>query len=300
MKILLLILSLTFGLNAHSQNYTPFPDSNARWVNTIYTFTFNGADPFPTASFGGVEYFCMDSNDTLIGPNNYSQITYCTTNDYKGAIRDDNGMVYYVPKDSTNEYLLYDFTAQAGDTMTIYHESFGYSVGQLIQVTINSRDSILVGNDYRDRIYVDNGCWIEGIGYEKGLFLEPWPNVSNYATVLYCMSYNDTIYHSGGSFGGFTTNEAGICELNLGVMPPPLYHIPFYPIPNPTMGIVSWYMDEAPDNLIITNSLGQQVTPSFTYINSKVKLDLSDQAEGLYIVQFTLEGEPYQMRLIKE
>ena len=101
-------LLLTFGLKA--QLNSSWPDSNARWVNTYYQVSS------PVPSLQSVDYYCMESTDTLINSIQYSQISDCL-NGYKGAMRDANGKVFYVPKDSAQEYLVYDFTAEVGDTL---------------------------------------------------------------------------------------------------------------------------------------------------------------------------------------
>ena len=62
--------------------------------------------------------------DTVIGEHKYRQLRgrvgyrYSSNDDYLGALREgDNADIYYVPTDSTHEYLLYAFNANVGDTL---------------------------------------------------------------------------------------------------------------------------------------------------------------------------------------
>ena len=56
------------------------------------------------------------TTDTMINGLHYVQVQL--NDQYKGALReDDNANIYYVPADSTHEYLLYAFHAQVGDEL---------------------------------------------------------------------------------------------------------------------------------------------------------------------------------------
>jgi hypothetical protein len=184
LTILFVFISFQISL---AQNYIPFPDSGAIWINYRYTLV---DEPFYHYVFSGADNYCINGEDTIINSNNYTKLNYCNGN-YKVAIRSDNGRVYFVPPDSVNEFLLYDFTVEEGDTLDNYY-TFWSEPFLMPSTIIGSIDSVSLNGVYHKRIQVDNSYWIEGIGCSQGLFIEPWPNVSGAAYELYCMSHDDT------------------------------------------------------------------------------------------------------------
>ena len=209
-KIYLSLLCLpliSFMNKLTSQEYLPLPETDAKWINTHSTLQW---EPFPHYTIDGVVNYCSSNSDTLINGQTYFIIDTCDNGHYKGAMRNDNGKVWFVPKGSDSEYLLYDFTAAPGDTIfDVYIEWFGggYFLEDLY-VDPSGVDSVLIGGQYRKRISFMGIAWIEGIGNTQGLFLEPWPNISEYLVDLYCMSANDTTYYP-----DFT---AGDCQFPVG------------------------------------------------------------------------------------
>lgn len=98
------------------------------------------------------EYF--QKGDTLINSSMYNKLyhsfegwnSYEDTifsayyNNYQGALRPDNSQnkVFFIPKDSLNEVLLYDFNLEVGDTVPVWHNDF------YRPITVESIDTILV------------------------------------------------------------------------------------------------------------------------------------------------------------
>ena len=193
MKKLLLFLLLFSSLQcARAQFYTPLPDSGAVWVNT-YTEYVEGPWPFPNSVLVDVDNYCVNGEDTLIGAINYTKVQICNGT-YVGAIRDNGGQVFFVPKDSLTEFIAYDFTAAIGDTIHDVYMLHPWDFADLHDFVIQDIDSMLINGDYRTLMYLDfDGYWIEGIGCYQGLFAEPWPNVSIYSVELYCMAHNGVI-----------------------------------------------------------------------------------------------------------
>jgi hypothetical protein len=183
MKKFLLLIATLITLSAKSQTsvYHPFPDSSAVWnFHTTLAMCTLG---------GGVEsyYSITISGDTLINSQVYHKLFTpfvqsivtgtCSPyvfSGYDGAVRQDtaNRKVFYVPPSDSTEQLLYDFSMQVGDTVKGYIESIILPLD-----TVQSIDSVLVGNNYRKR-WLINSCYnimlIEGIGSTFGL-IEPSP-----------------------------------------------------------------------------------------------------------------------------
>ncbi|HKR05306.1 MAG TPA: T9SS type A sorting domain-containing protein [Bacteroidia bacterium] len=202
-KLLLLIATLT-TMTAKSQTavYHPFPDSSAIWNFHYVSYCF----PLGTID----NYYSITvSGDTVINSQTYHKLNtpyvqdFSTgtcgggiPNGYKGAIRQDttNKKVFYVPPSGSMEELLYDFNMQVGDTVKGFLESMAFP-----KDTIQSIDSVLVGNDYRKRWNI-NPCYyiyfIEGIGSTFGLIsLSPGcqPDWGEYS--LTCFTQNGmTLY----------------------------------------------------------------------------------------------------------
>jgi len=185
--VMLVVFTLLYSFKGFGQTYYAFPDSNAVWrvdwgTSTCLSFTLPDA-----------QYQYVITGDTVIGPETYQKIersgicTLCCMppltvahpdNRYMGALRQDTLLrhVYYLPSDSTTEYLLYDFSLSLGDTVKGYLSDATFSGCIAI---VDSIDSVLIDGSYRRRI-MTSGCgaasiiiFIEGIGSTYGL-LEPF------------------------------------------------------------------------------------------------------------------------------
>ena len=143
LTLLILILITSVGI---SQENFPFPDSNAIWVNTVYEVVFNDTTPIPSYELRYVENYCMNEQDTVINSNSYSKIFICDSA-YKGAIRETNQKVYFIPKDSVQEFLLYDFSVLAGDSLFNVYMEYTYNQGGfLADIAVHQVDSILINS----------------------------------------------------------------------------------------------------------------------------------------------------------
>lgn len=179
MKKLLTILLFILTIYASGQKsvYYPFPDSNAVWNLGFNSGCMTGTD--------AESYSIVIGGDTLISSLLYHKLTTpfvdcyiagsCTQTNfpgYKGAIRQDTSIrkVFYVPPDSSSEQLLYDFNMQVGDTVKGFIETWTY-----VKDTVCSIDSVLVGNNYHKRWFI-NPCYniyfIEGVGSTYDLLLQ--------------------------------------------------------------------------------------------------------------------------------
>ncbi|MEL6867018.1 MAG: T9SS type A sorting domain-containing protein [Bacteroidota bacterium] len=96
------------------------------------------------------------TGDTLIGANNYQFIN----DDY---IRTVANKVYFLPKDSMTEFLIYDFDLELGDQ---FINQWSYFPDDPDTIVVDQIDSILTNEGYLKRWYFgpSGGQWIEGIG----------------------------------------------------------------------------------------------------------------------------------------
>jgi len=156
---------------AFSQDYFPFPVSNAAW-NTVgdSEITFDEWH-FRYAVYG----------DTVINSIQYAKVyeMYDSTilhpnSTYFAAIRENDQKQIFCKIPGFPEALLYDFSLSIGDT--IWYETGGYLWHDKIQFTEESHfrvvtdiDSILLNNNQYRKSWVLNGLlgpqtWVEGIG----------------------------------------------------------------------------------------------------------------------------------------
>lgn len=198
MKKPVVIILISLSSIGWSQSFTPMPDSAGVWVNEWVEYYLD-QNMFPIYYPPKFVNYCSSGHDTTINSTIYTEIDSCGAG-YKGAMRETNGQVYYVPNGQSVEYLLYDFTVDTGDTIyDVYMEDFWSQTGGLYDLVVpsNGIDSILINGDYRTTIELGAGMWIEGIGCSQGLFMDPFGNISNFFIYLNCHSaLSNTLYPS--------------------------------------------------------------------------------------------------------
>jgi len=188
---------------ASAQTYQLLPDSNASWLvqdrNSEYTLYHR--------------YFLSETlNDTLINERTYTKIfseTNGTNIQYEGAFRNDvSGKTYFLPIDDTlqQEFILQDFTKEAGDTVFnvaihygVYRGSYDFVVDSvryypcgpytLKSVSLHTLEEIpSIGNFMLI-------TWLEKIGnVYGGIFNSPHGGLNMYR--LICHNASDTILYS--------------------------------------------------------------------------------------------------------
>lgn len=168
--ILSIITFLIFTVGLKGQNYVPFPTENVNW-NVYYVGTCQERAPdtilirytiHGDTTINDISYrkLCIESGDT-INPKIRSI----------GGLREENKKIYYsgetILSATNEEFLLYDFTKQTGDT--IKHNSQGWFYSVILDI-----DSVLIDGMYRKRYNVNNRWFfqnpdyiIEGIGSVK-------------------------------------------------------------------------------------------------------------------------------------
>ncbi len=270
-------------VQAQTNNYHPFPDSNAVW-NIHYWMACWGseaADDHYSITFAG---------DTLIGGTSYHKLTtpyiehHSTGNcswtslGYLGAIRRDgaNRKVYFVLSPDTSGQLLYDFNLQVGDAIQGYLGNFAWPAD-----TVREIDSVMVVNSYRKRWRI-NPCYnidiIEGIGSTYGLIIPSPGCVTDLPDfTITCFQQNgETLY----------PDTITACGLITAANPPPPGSTDIKIYPNP---VTDQLTIECPDPTIKTsiclcdvhgrNVIQEVVTQAVTIINTR------HLQAGVYVLQ---------------
>jgi hypothetical protein len=273
-----LSLSNTFG-----QNYLPFPDSAAIWVNVGW---------YSGQGFTQGTYFCANGADTTINATEYTRLEGCSTGDYIGAFRDTAGQVYYVPNDSLSEFIMYDFSAQPGDTVNYYN--FNSGAPGLSQVVVQWIDTWLInGVDHRVLSLDNSDNWIEGVGCNYGFLDSYFPNLSNYAAMLYCASVNDTIRY------GYSASQNGpyvSCDFFIGLDELQKENITVYP--NPTNDQLHFSIAGYVDGVILTDLTGRTFVMDYTQSGSEYTIRVEGLDAGVYSVMIRSEEMLYQSKVV--
>jgi len=124
-----------------------------------------------------------------------------TASEYHSAVRDSANRWLFVPGDESEEYLLYDFNINEGDTIEINNP---WEDGLRTLIAFNV-DSVELSDGYYKRIGVGiydppSGQphiidqWIEGIGSTNGLFYSGW-YIMDLGYQLLCFHRNDTLVY---------------------------------------------------------------------------------------------------------
>ena len=281
-SILLLLLLATIPLK--SQDVTAFIDSSSVWYQSF--------EYYSVEEYYKYYYIYSINGDTIINNNEYKKLFYSDIDNYKlyyGAIREENGKVFYRGKSEefnrclgyldTLEILLYDFNATIEDT--IYHL---YDCSSIVQ----EKDSILLlDGKYRKRYYLDrDDFWIEDIGSTHGL-LYPLLMEHEWQYSLTCFkSKGELIYTNPWS----STCYTGIADNN---------YVYLYIYPNPFRDKlhIKTHEDLKYINIKIFNILGQNVYNG-KYCDSEIIVD-KKLKNGIYLIYIETEKYTIVKKVIK-
>ena len=294
MKTALLSVCLLLMLTLELLAQVPFPTDNAVWTNTEYTYTFNPPNPIPNSELTDLDVYCVNGQDTTIQSNLYTKVYYCQYI-YKGALREENSVVYFVPADSAQEYLLYDFSAQIGQTLEDVYVGNHFDESFMLQdFTVQQIGTEVFGGVSRRVVYAADYRWIEGIGCETGLFMEPWANVSMYEVRLECFTLDDQMVYPTSStepcpFVFVDVNDRDATSLSVEAFP------------NPTNGTLTIAFGQSQTfiHISILNVFGQEVERLTVLNTDRTELSI-EGAAGLYFATVTAEnGERSTLRIVK-
>lgn len=264
-KIFSLLIFVGLGFSGVCQSYIPFPDSGAVWVSTT---SYYDPNPIPHCEFLSATNWLVHGDDTLINAQNYTKVMQ--DGSYFGAIRDANGEVYLVKKDSVTEILVYDFTVDVGDTVTVYDGFTAYPEDFVVNW---EPDSILIYGNYRKRIQIGDVEWVEGIGnITQGLFGYNINNVSGWCYELECMSVNDSTL--------FPSEAQGSCYLGVNIENIEDLHFNIYPNPNETGILYVDYKSSDEINYTLMN-IGGKIIYEDKLLSNEITLP---DSPGIYML----------------
>lgn len=185
--------------------------------------TWNVLDFRYNWGYGDDEYILHHyhlTTDTVINTRRYVKLY--KGNGYRGALREgNNAKIYYIPADSTGEYLLYDFNVQVGDTLDNLwydHSTLSFSrvrtivteiqetLPRTIVLTVNIFDDEGVETviDWQQQLY-----WIEGVGHANAApDSYGWLELAGgYTTNLQCAYKDGELVYASEAFDGYGCND---------------------------------------------------------------------------------------------
>ena len=196
-------------------------------------------------------------------------------------------MFIRVPND-TNEYLLYDFNLQVGDTLPITYNNPQNTV------YVSGIDSVYTPYGYLKRFSLSGNnsaqYLIEAIGSSAGL-IEPIGVILECGYSLGCYSLNDTAYYPSQGPG---------CNLTVGLpLQNPKVNVTIFP--NPFSSEIS-LKSELPlknGSVILSNLPGQIVFRRDNLNGKEFSFNAGDLSPGVYLLRLVQDGEQlYSEKLI--
>lgn len=300
-KTLLLSVILIAGLVHAQDNFKP-ADSSSTWSG-------RGMIPAATMSWWMQFYTQTEDYDTLIDTKNYTKLYHTFGDDmayYYCAFRADmdEKSLYVIPKDSTAEFLFFDFDAPhaVDDTVTLTYNRSGnigeeWSTGDFI---LREIDSISMDGEYYKR-------WnFEGLPAFDPLYLNiteriistSFPFTASFffetELDLKCYSENETSLF--GSWCPFAEADfdatADIRAFDDAA--------PFSIYPNPNTGdfVISNFGNEN-SSVVIYNMLGEQVFSSEIGVNPQQTIHQQGNLKpGTYLAVFTNKKGVFSQKMI--
>lgn len=279
------VLLALAATNLKAQDYEPIIQEGNEW-HTLDVIVNPGFPPYD--HYTTLVHWISD--DTLVEGVRYTKVLETRNGEgtprLAALLREENGKVW--KRESSTDLLLYDFTAQVGDTVRFgdFAESFVVDSISFEQIGGVDRKKIWFGLEYdiTGEPYAIE-TWTEGIGSDMGLLFSGW----FYATGGY---YQALCFHQNGEL--LWQNEYyGTCMVDavdeMDISPISLY-------PNPTSDVVHIEGVEAAE-VLVYNSIGQLVK---TLQNSN-EISAADLPEDLYLLWITdIEGIRHVARMVKE
>ncbi len=274
---MLTLLLFAGEMTLRAQEYVPIIQDGNEW-NTLLVIT----DNWPNYTYTNFVDWC--SGDTIIEDVRYTKIMGTANGDDPrlfSLLREEEGKVWYRDLNHQTDILLYDFTANVGDTL---FESY---------LVVDSISIEHIGGVDRKKYwfgleYVFTGepyaleTWIEGIGSDLGLL--------NSGSYYYCGSYSRALcFHQNGELVWYNP-EYGSCTVT-GVEE---IKEPIFIYPNPAKEMATIGGSEVAE-VQVYNAFGQLVNT----IHGTNEISVTGLAEGVYLLRVTAtDGKTYRTRLI--
>ena len=275
--ILLALLLMAGGVTMQAQEYLPIAQKGNEWHT------------FGTSIHWIDNYVNWCPGDTLIEDVRYMKIMGNINDEFPmlfTVLREENGKVWMRYLSTSEEKLLYDFTASVGDTLCFGEWDACFVLDSISTEQIGGADrrKFWFGLEYdnmgRPRA---KETWVEGIGSDYGLLWCGYYGIPDGWHCLLCFHQNGELVWENPEYGECTYTEV---EENKDS------EISVYPNPaNETVTIGGLEVAE----IQVYNSLGQLINS----IKSTNVMSVSELPEGIYLLRVTTkDGEICSTQLI--
>lgn len=281
------LLLMTRSVAVYAQEYVPIIQEGNVW-NTL-DVTVGMYNTY----YNNVIWF---SGDTIIDDVQYAKLMGTTNGGAPhlfSVLREDNGKVWE-RLNNQREILLYDFTANVGDTLWcgLWADEYHYNIVDSISIEHIGgvdRKKFWFGLEYGwFGIITAAEIWIEGIGSDLGLLYSGSAGICGAYYCTLCFHQNDELIWQNPNYDDCTFDA--VVE-NIGVKKV-LY-------PNPTRGTIKMEAENI-RNVAIYNDLGEIVFETETSGNT-FEYDFRDKKSGLYIMKVRMsDGSEFTERIVKE
>lgn len=298
-KIVVLFFVLIFCTISYSQetNYVPFPSSNANWMSLIKNYL--------TSQHWSLHLvYKIGENDTIIDNVTYHTLyTNTPPYSYHSSFREIDKKIYVRFPDKTEDFLLYDFNLNIGDTMFYFFDDHLTLPNEHHKKVIATGTIQLSNGETRRTMtltsiphqYVQDETWVEGIGSisNKGLFNPMYTiivlNGELFKFGFHCVNdqvlFQDTdCYYANCNFELFI-NENRISNVDI--------------FPNPFTDQFSIASDDLILSVEIYNAIGMQIK-SETIDNYSEMIHLENYRSGLYYLRINFENGSITKKILKQ
>ena len=188
---LLALLLMAGGVTMQAQEYLPIAQKGNEW----HTLS--------TTLFGYSNYVNWCSGDTIIGDVRYMKIMGTLNDGYPHlftVLREEDGKVWKRHLNTSEETLLYDFTASVGDTLCFGEPGASFVLDSISMVQIGDVDrrKFWFGLEY-DGLGNPRAkeTWVEGIGSDFGLLWSGYYGVYDGWHCLLCFhQYGELVWQN--------------------------------------------------------------------------------------------------------
>ncbi len=277
---LLTLLLMMGGVTMQAQEYLPIAQKGNEW----HTLS--------TTLFGYSNYVNWCSGDTIIGDVRYMKIMGTLNDGYPHlftVLREEDGKVWKRHLNTSEETLLYDFTASVGDTLCFGEPGASFVLDSISMVQIGDVDrrKFWFGLEY-DGLGNPRAkeTWVEGIGSDFGLLWSGYYGVYDGWHCLLCFhQYGELVWqnpeYNTCSYPYDAVEENKDSEISV--------------YPNPVRDRVVIEGIEAVE-IQVYNTLGQVVKSE----RNSNEISVEGLAEGVYLVRIMdAEGKVYTNKITK-
>ena len=278
------LLLMTRSVAVYAQEYVPIIQEGNVW-NTL-DVTVGMYNTY----YNNVNWF---SGDTIIDDVRYAKLMGITDGDAPhlfSLLREDDGKVWE-RLNNQREILLYDFTANVGDTLWcgLWADEYHYNIVDSISIEHIGgvdRKKFWFGLEYGWFGTAAAEIWIEGIGSDLGLLYSGSASICGAYYRTLCFHQNDELVWQNPNYDDCTFDAVGE---NIGVKKV-LY-------PNPTRGTIRIEAENI-RHVAIYNNLGEIIFETETSDNT-FEYNFGDKKSGLYIIKVRMsDGKEFTEKIV--